>query len=176
MSRAIISKLIETTLKQCLFLAQWNYICIIQTTTISNPMEQKNQPQLFVTQWNTKSTTQLFLASWMANKCNHNHFEGVSGRKGFLGVTSQFPIMKDAINSHYCLVCVNWFSHSPSPSTRHPNPFIASSSFVLSLSYYCMVGSLFLSLSPWFFHIQISHISMYHRSLGSVSMFAKRII
>jgi hypothetical protein len=63
MSRAIISKLIETTLKQCLFLAQWNYICVIQTTIISNPMEQKNQPQLFVTQWNTKSTTQLFLAS-----------------------------------------------------------------------------------------------------------------
>jgi hypothetical protein len=64
MNQAIISKLIETTSKQCLFLAQWNYyICICQTTIISNPMEQKNQPQLFVTQWNTKSTTQLFLAS-----------------------------------------------------------------------------------------------------------------
>jgi hypothetical protein len=139
MSWAIISKLIETTLKQCLFLAQWNYICVIQTTIISNPMEQKNQPQLFVTQWNTKSTTQLFLASWMANKCNHNHFEGVSGRKGFLGVTSQFPIMKDAINSHYCLVCVNWFSHSPSPF--HCFFFICPFSFLL------LHGRLSLSLS-----------------------------
>jgi hypothetical protein len=57
MSRAIISKLIETTLKQCLFLAQWNYICICQTTIISNPMEQK------------KSTT--IICDPMEHKINH---------------------------------------------------------------------------------------------------------
>jgi hypothetical protein len=168
MSWAIISKLIETTLKQCLFLAQWNYICVIQTTIISNPMEQKNQPQLFVTQWNTKSTTQLFLASWMANKCNHNHFEGVSGRKGFsrcdLSISNHEGCNKLSLLFGLCQLVLSFT--------------FTLSLLLLHLSFlFLIIAWWALSLSlPDFFHIQISHISMYHRSLGSVSMFAKRII